>query len=82
MSHVLKSIKEKIKNSTITNEKLKKHYFQILKNQKIKIGEGMQALRLCVTSKTYGPDLFEIIDVLGKKECLKRIDKSLKIIND
>ena len=82
ISHAVNSIKEKIKNSTITNERLKKYYFQVLKNQKIKIGEGMQALRLCITSKTYGPDLFEIINILGKRECLKRIDKSLKIIND
>ena len=61
---------------------LKKFYFDKLKNNQIKIGEGMRYLRLCITGEISGPDLFTIIEILDKDVIVERIDKSLKKIND
>ena len=61
---------------------LKKFYFDKLKNNQIKIGEGMRYLRLCITGEISGPDLFTIIEILDKDIIIERIDKSLKKIND
>ena len=33
-----------------------------------------QALRLAVTGDTAGPPLFEVMAILGRDECLKRLD--------
>ena len=83
INNAINQIKEKIKNSTnFSSENLKDDYLNILNYKKIKIRDGMQALRLCLTRKTSGPDLFKIIVILGIKESIKRIDKNLNVIND
>ena len=62
INNAINQIKEKIKNSTnFSSENLKDDYLNILNYKKIKIRDGMQALRLCLTRKTSGPDLFKII---------------------
>ncbi len=53
----------------------------VLEREGIKIGRIMQALRLAVTGTGSGPDLMEIMVVLGKDEVIKRIDKALKRLN-
>ena len=40
---------------------------------KIGFGKSMGAMRLCLVGKLTGPDLFELMMFLGKKEVLKRI---------
>ena len=40
---------------------------------KIGFGKSMGAVRLCLVGKLAGPDLFELMMFLGKKEVLKRI---------
>ena len=42
----------------------------------------MKCLRLCITGRDKGPDLFQIINILKRKETIERLSKSLKIIND
>ncbi len=46
---------------------------QILEENGINIGRVMQALRLAVTGQGGGPDLMQIIEVLGKVETSERI---------
>jgi len=43
------------------------------KCSKIGFGKSMGAMRLCLVGKLAGPDLFELMMFLGKKEVLKRI---------
>ena len=40
---------------------------------KIGFGKSMGAMRLCLVGKLAGPDLFELMMFLGKKEVIKRI---------
>ncbi|HIF48848.1 MAG TPA: glutamate--tRNA ligase [Cytophagales bacterium] len=69
-------------NHLIKPEKIKDYYLNQLKNNNIKIGIGMQALRLCIIGKISGPDLFIIIEILGNSKINKRISKTLNKIND
>ena len=69
-------------NHLIKTEKIKDYYLNQLKNNNIKIGIGMQALRLCIIGKISGPDLFIIIEILGNSKINKRILKTLNKIND
>lgn len=49
----------------------------ILEEKGVKIGQVMQAVRLAITGKGAGPDLMEIIEVLGKEEVAERITKAI-----
>jgi glutamyl-tRNA synthetase len=43
-------------------------------------GAIMNALRLCIVGAAKGPDLFEIIEIIGQSETVKRIDKAVAVI--
>ncbi|GAB3825507.1 glutamate--tRNA ligase [Pontibacter rugosus] len=49
----------------------------ILERHGMKIGQVMQALRLAVTGAEAGPDLMQIIEVLGKEETAQRIETAI-----
>jgi len=71
-----------IKNSkNISINEIKKSYLNILNKKEIKIGDGMQSLRLCLIKTPIGPDIFKIIKILGIKESIDRINKNLTEIN-
>lgn len=59
-----KTIEEKVKNWIIENN--------------IGMGKVMQPLRVAMVGEMKGPDLFEIIAFLGRKETVLRIQKMLK----
>tara|TARA_B110000438_G_scaffold148637_1_gene143140 strand:- start:7236 stop:8783 length:1548 start_codon:yes stop_codon:yes gene_type:complete len=83
INNVIKILTEYLeKNNDILPNKIKEYYFNLLNKNKIKIGIGMQALRLSITGKTSGPDLFSIIKILDNSKTIKRIKKNTKIIND
>jgi glutamyl-tRNA synthetase len=50
----------------------------VLEEQGVKIGQVMQALRLALTGKGSGPDLMEIIAILGSEETKSRIKKAIE----
>ncbi len=61
-------------NAKIAKSTLK----QILDEQGIKIGQVMQALRVAVTGIDSGPDLMQIINILGTQEVADRIAIAVK----
>ncbi|WP_114777618.1 glutamate--tRNA ligase [Botryobacter ruber] len=50
----------------------------ILERHNMKIGQVMQALRLAVTGAEAGPDLMQIIEVIGKEETVSRIGTAIE----
>ncbi|MGE4288540.1 MAG: glutamate--tRNA ligase [Salinivirgaceae bacterium] len=44
-------------------------------------GVIMNSLRLCLVGAGMGPDLFEIIELIGQKETVMRIEKALVVLN-
>jgi len=53
-------------------------FLRILDEKKIKLGEVAQPLRVALTGTSASPGLFEVMEVLGKEEVLRRIDKALQ----
>jgi glutamyl-tRNA synthetase len=48
-----------------------------VEQKEIKFGQIAPALRLSVTGKAKGADLFPTLELLGQEECLKRIDRAV-----
>ncbi|MCE5287585.1 MAG: glutamate--tRNA ligase [Pelosinus sp.] len=56
-------------------------YRQLTEDLAIKIGELIHPTRLALTGRTVSPGLFEVMVLLGKEECLKRMDQAIKYIS-
>lgn len=80
---VISEFKDELdKTEGLNAEKAKETLMEVLDRKNLKIGKVLQALRLAVTGKGAGPDLMEIIEVLGKEETTKRIDHALNVLSD
>ncbi len=51
----------------------------IAKNE-LGFGAVMNALRLAIVGDSKGPDLFKIIELIGKEDCIQRLDFALKTL--
>ena len=60
--------------------KLKSEIFSELSNNGIKPGKAMPIIRIALVGKLEGPDLFDLIDFLGKSETIERISLLQEII--
>jgi len=45
-------------------------------------GTVMNSLRLCLVGGSFGPDIFEICEILGKSETISRILKAVETIKN
>lgn len=54
---------------------------RLIEEKQYNTGSVMNCLRLCVVGKAMGPDMFEIIDLIGKEECVSRIEKGIRNIS-
>lgn len=54
---------------------------QIIEEKGYKLGKVMPAVRLLLTGATSGPDLMEIMEVLGKEEVLQRLKTGLEKVS-
>jgi glutamyl-tRNA synthetase len=65
----------KLKESIISNPKvLKEELMAFGSKNEISFGNIMKTLRLCLVGNLSGPDLFKIIEIIGPKEALNRIE--------
>ncbi|MGC9331500.1 MAG: glutamate--tRNA ligase, partial [Bacteroidales bacterium] len=51
-----------------------------IENNELGFGKVLNPLRLALVGEGKGPHVFDILDILGKEESLKRIDNLLKVI--
>ena len=63
--------------SDFTQMGLEKIFAVFLEKKEIKLGKVAQPLRVMLTGKTVSPGIFEVMEVLGKKKVLERIDKAV-----
>ena len=54
---------------------------QWITDNQLNMGAVMNAFRLCIVGASKGPSMFEIINLIGKEETLRRIEKSLREIS-
>lgn len=55
----------------------KEQVSSFIESNELGFGPIMNPLRLCIVGAGSGPDLFEIIELIGKEESLARIDRAL-----
>jgi glutamyl-tRNA synthetase len=80
---VISEFKEALKNQeSITFETAKTVLNEILEKNQVKIGKVLQALRLAVTGAGAGPDLMQIIEIIGKEDAINRIEKALETLSN
>jgi glutamyl-tRNA synthetase len=67
--------------SSVNAEETKAVFNEVLEKNGVKMGKVLQALRLALTGVGAGPDLMQIIELLGKEESVKRISTALSKLN-
>ena len=60
----------------------KENLEEIVKNNQWGFGKVLGLIRLSVVGNLSGPDLFKTVDLLGKKECLLRLDHLKKTLSE
>jgi len=66
--------------SDFSVESVEKAYRNLIEELGINGGDIIHPTRLALTGRTVGPGLFDIISILGKEECLKRMSKAIEFI--
>ncbi|MGQ1891811.1 glutamate--tRNA ligase [Thermophagus sp. OGC60D27] len=59
---------------------LKEKVSQLIQEKQINFGGVMNSLRLALVGGSFGPDLFTIIEILGKEEVTKRIKQAIRVL--
>jgi glutamyl-tRNA synthetase len=60
---------------------LKETTSNIINKEEAGFGAVMNALRLCIVGGGKGPDLFQIIEIIGKNDTLSRIENAISELN-
>ncbi len=70
----LEELEQRLAGLEEFNEKALEEFFAAyLEEKDLKLGKIAQPLRVALTGKTASPGLFEVMDVLGREEVLRRI---------
>jgi len=77
LSSVVKLLQESKDFSSIGLENLTRHYIE---QNKLNFGRVAAPLRLLIVGSGMGPHLFDILEMIGKKETIRRIDRGLEIL--
>lgn len=78
----LQAFKESLKEIPFSPEDLEKTFRSLSDSIGLKTRDAAQAVRLSLTGKTVSPGLFEVMLIIGKEECIRRIEKAIQWISD
>ncbi len=70
-----------IVSNEIKSMNIKKTLLAWAEENEISIGIIMQTFRIALIGKLTGPDLFKVVDILGKDVVLKRIEETINYID-
>ena len=74
---LLEEINQILKETELYNKEILLYNFKLVaKQHNLKIANIMLILRATVTGKLSGPGIIEIMEIIGKEECLTRFDSS------
>jgi len=80
---LLKEIRKRIEQlSLFSEETLEEMARNLSEDLSLTTGQVFHPLRVSLTGKMKGPGLFELAVVLGRKEVLRRIDRTLKMLRN
>ena len=78
---ILSAVKDKVSASgTFTQESLEQIYREIAGATGLSSGALIHPTRLAISGVSFGPGLFELMEVLGKAVVIRRIEKAIKRI--
>jgi glutamyl-tRNA synthetase len=63
-----------------SEEEIEKLFKAIVERHEVKLGKLAQPVRVALTGGTQSPGIFEVIDVIGKDNTLKRLNKAVESI--
>lgn len=66
----------------ITSENLEGHVKQWISDHELSFGKVMPPLRLVLVGDMKGPHLFDIMNLIGKKEVIRRIQKAVETLEN
>jgi glutamyl-tRNA synthetase len=73
-----KSQINEIPENEFKSSALKKIFLELCQKEKIKTNDILWPLRVALSFKKASPDVFDIMEALGKERVIKRIDKAIK----
>lgn len=62
-------------------DEMKGVFEKVMEDRDLKLGKLAQPVRVALTGGTVSPGIFEVMDILGKDEVLKRLDKAVAHIS-
>jgi glutamyl-tRNA synthetase len=77
----LLDVKEALKVlDTFAAPEIEKIFTTLVEKHTTKLGNIAQPVRVAITGKTESPGIFEVLEIVGKKKTLKRLEKAIKTI--
>ena len=67
---------------TFSEKALENIFKKVMDNTGLKLGKIAQPVRVALTGKTISPGIFEIIEALGKKQVILRLQNAVQFIKD
>ena len=78
---VLQDLVDKLSNlSNFNMDETHKVFDRIMEERDLKLGKIAQPVRVALTGGTVSPGIFEVMDILGKDEVLKRLNAAIYVI--
>ena len=78
---VLEEFRDKLLGlSDFNMDEMHKVFDKIMEERELKLGKIAQPLRVALTGGTVSPGIFEVMDILGKDEVLKRLNNAIDAI--
>ncbi|MFW5998978.1 MAG: glutamate--tRNA ligase [Halanaerobiaceae bacterium] len=65
-----------------TRKEIENIYRKRSKNLDVKAARMIHTTRLALSGRTFGPGLFTLVELMGRKESIKRLNKALKYVNN
>ncbi|MEX0999820.1 MAG: glutamate--tRNA ligase [Thermodesulfobacteriota bacterium] len=80
---VLQDITDRLSQlSDFNMDEMHKIFDQVMEERELKLGKIAQPVRVALTGGTVSPGIFEVMDILGKDEVLKRLNAAISVIPD
>lgn len=78
---VLKDLSERLASGEFTSDGIHAVFENIMEERGMKMGAIAQPVRVALTGGTVSPGIFEVMEILGKEEVLKRLGRAVDYIS-
>jgi glutamyl-tRNA synthetase len=80
---VLQDITDRLSQlSDFNMDEMHRIFDQVMEERELKLGKIAQPVRVALTGGTVSPGIFEVMDILGKDEVLRRLNAAISVIPD